>query len=430
MIVSKIKRKESKVAKFFRKLIKKLTVPQLIREYNKKKKEAEVLLKDADSFLDLLEVTAADKSIDLDDVDAIAPPPEKDMGGFTDVAPTIGQQQRGVGVSPNAIVHLDNFEAPNRKTLAKNVSILARMEDNLDAIWALKSELVMRNSEVGKNMLKSMTEFYKTVNAKANEVSKLLTDLSEKHEPKIMRDIREAAYNFILNKMLPKGSYGGIENDLYVSAHDAIVDRGGPKEADIQFTSYIYLHKLDKDLYLDGDMTIIITGVVFRNPRRKRYSMEVYVTALDSVDIREMTPGRFDIGERMNGNSPDAIIKSVKNEIDNLISMHRINPELAAMKLGRQATTQALRESAIMSDPAVSDVAVDKNKIWIFLEEGTTDKQAMNAYYRILPILNKRPGIAHRNQRKLVKGFHPTITEVHGQKALVIIKVRQLQGRD
>jgi hypothetical protein len=375
-------------------------------------------------------------TIDISDTEDDEPPPPK-FGDTTTIGIT-GTPRTGTTVKTkldvvktlvgNTAIPLEEFVVPDRKKLAQQVSELAQIEQSLvecDGFFAFAYGL---NTVAGKSMKTESVKYRAVLEAKAEALTTILQELSFKHEPKIMKNIREAAYNYIIDK-LPPGTYGQPSNDLYVSSHDALVGDSG---ASIQFTCFIYLPMLDMDVFKSGDLTIILTGVVSLSPIKKNYSMELHVTSLNTVNPRELQPGKFDPGEKMSGADTAALISSMKKEIDALLSLNRLKPELASMRLGPYVTQQALRESAILSITNVVDTDVSGGKeIIIRLKPGTSEKQANNVYFKVVPILHRIPGLAIRRKAGSSTRFTYTVNiDSEGNRYLAITKVKELSGRD
>jgi hypothetical protein len=477
----------------FKSFLKKLTFPAFMRQFTQKKKEYDALISRVDSLINTLEVTASDSdgsgrigvtrkttsrtpttrktttrtptsqddeddaeappsgfsgvtSIDITDSGNAAPKASKRGGkspsGFSgdvtsiDITNTGETSRTGTSTktSPvktlvgNTAIPLSEFVVPDRKKLAHSVNELAQIEIALTELDGFLSVAYGLTTVMGKGIKTESATYRAKLEESAEKLTAVLQELSFKHEPAVMKEIREKAYAFIIDK-LPPGTYGQPSNDLYVSAHDALVGDAG---ADLQFTAFIYLPMLDMDVYKGGDLTIVLTGVVSLSPIKKNYSLELYVTSLNTVNPRELHPGKFDPGEKMSGADTNALIASMKKEIDALLSLNRLKPELASMRLGPHVTQQALRESAILGVTNVVDTDVHGGKeIIIKLKPGTSEKQANNVYYKVVPILHRIPGLDIRRKAGSTTRFNYTVNiDADGNRYLAIVKVRELSGRD
>ena len=262
-----------------------------------------------------------------------------------------------------------DFNMPNRQELSRDVAMLDEAEEYLEELRGMVHRLETSKMPGSRKMLAANKEYIKKLNTQAESLLSALEGLTDKHMPPLLTKLAGRMSKY-LTKTLPADVYSDLGYDIHITSNGSINKKA--KREPVEFSYYLYIDDLDKDLFQIDEYILVLTGVVNevreKGSRKSKFNMTVYITAMNKFK----RPGMFDVGTRLAGNNLSGMETNLYREINKLMSLHGMGPVFNKRKVG--VTQQALRHSGLMKLDGVIDVDVVDNDVII---EITNMKEAV-----------------------------------------------------
>lgn len=287
------------------------------------------------------------------------------------------------------VLDLPTFKAPDRKQVAKHAKVVDELEGMIAEIDAVLNRMETFDDVRAKKERASLTDYRKHLAQSLDEVLDVLDDVVNNHVPedfsKMMLTLKKH-----VNSILPEDSYDGLEvADTAITSHETFA---GKKNAAIEFTSYLYVEGLDKELFNIDKFILVLTGVVhevaiYRETTKlgtlkkdaqpviesarddsktykktaSSFRMAMYLTSINKF----ATPGHFDVGVELSGSTLAGLQRDMNKQATLLISAHSLSPVFNALPIN--ITTQGLRHSPITNVNGVVDAVKEGNTVVVQL---------------------------------------------------------------
>lgn len=347
----------------------------LMRYFNKRKKDYDSLIKRLDSFSTELTASGGVKKVDV----------TEDIGGGKPGDKAANLDHVTVKYRDGAAIPLRSFVVPNRKELAEQVKILDEVELVIEELELMISRLSKKTDSASVRMVKEMTKYLDEIDKRAERATEALDEVYTKHVPESVEKMMVALMNHV-NNTLPAETYSGMARDMHVTAHDALVDE---KDAAIQFTQYLYIDGLDKDLFKTAEFILVLTSVVHESKRGEGRKGKDYYTTFHLTSINKFQrPGHFDIGDQLGGSSLNGLISSLRREATKLMSLHGLSFVVGKRSL-KELTQQKLRTSGLLDLSYVSDVDVQDDEVLLHLAKSVSDKAVEEIWKEVIVLLRR-----------------------------------------
>lgn len=381
--------------------VKTANLPQLLRFLNKQQSEYRDLIAQAKSFRSMLSLSA-DEGMDVSN--------RRGAGSKKNI-----EDRDVIKTADGFALQVKEFKAPNRKEIAEKSELVDRLEG---AIESLKITIDRLQSDFGTNAvakraIKENLALLDELRASRDGVLDTLDSILNNHQPEIINEFAAALLKHV-NSMLPADSYEAMGySNLSVTSHETF---SGKSNADIEFTHYLYIDGLDKELFNIDEFIIVLTGVISqvnvrsekalkldKDPltpsQKKRIAqlqamikpLEASKKASDKATINKLqqeiddiisppdlkktvtrktgayyqlrmyitsinkfaAPGHFPAGKEITGTSTASMIRNMNKEAAVLISAHSLSPVFNRIHV--DITTQALRHGPLTSVVGVTD---------------------------------------------------------------------------
>jgi hypothetical protein len=334
------------------------TTASIMRFFNTRQKYYDDLIKRATSFENV--ITAG---MDADGVTVI------DVSGDSTKSKrkVDHNAKETIRTKDGTVLPVEGFHMPNRVQLAKDNKLVDELEGAVNELEGMIVRLGNLKDRTSRSMVKSMKDYRKEMSAKLDGVLEALEGLSDKHMPSLLNSLAGSLYNHI-NETLPSDSYDDLGWEVYVTSHDSLTNS---KDAPVEFTYYVHIDGLDKEVFKNEQFILAITGEITETKGRGRapskYSMTVFINSL----LKFARPGHFDKGDRVNGANLSNMKRNLQSQAHKLLSLHGLGPAFGKKRVG--ITQQALRHSPLMDMDGISDLNVYDGEILI--ELSATDEQ-------------------------------------------------------
>lgn len=321
----------------------------VIRLFNSRKSRYDDLISRMDSFVNTVHASGATE-IDVSSFEG-----KKPDGKIN------GKSLNTVRFRDGVALPVMDFQAPNRQELAKDVQMFDEAEQYLEELKEMRVRLKKKKDPASKKFLKEMETYMANITQKRDALYDAIEELTDKHAPSTLTKLSGTLMEYI-NNTLPEDVYSEMGWDMYISSHEALVNK---KDAPVEFTYYLYLDDLHKDQFKTDQLLLVLTAEVHEVKGRGRAKSKFYMTFYMTALPKFMSPGNFNKGARLSGKSLGALESSMKREANKLISMHSMMPLVGRRKL--TLSQQQLRHSGILDVDGVIDVDVEDDEIIIEL---------------------------------------------------------------
>lgn len=273
-----------------------------------------------------------------------------------------GKSLRTVRFQDGTSLPIMDFQVPNRQQLGKDVKMLDEADQYIEEIEEMKSRLGNKKDAATRKFLREMNAYLKKLTEQRDQLLDTIEELTDRHAPSTLTKLGAALQKHV-NATLPAEAYSELGWEMYISSHHAVV---GKKNAPIEFTCYLHMDDLNKDMFKSDGLILVLTGEIHEVKGKGRAKSKFYMNLFLTAIPKFMVPGSFKPGTRLTGNSLSALESSMKREATKLISMHSVMPSVGRRKIG--VTQQQLRHTGIIDLDGVIDIDVDEDENEIMVE--------------------------------------------------------------
>lgn len=262
--------------------------------------------------------------------------------------------QKTIRTQQGVALLIDDFKAPNRQKLAKDVQMFEEADQYVEELDEMLVRLVKKKDTASRKFVKEMTTYRDRLIAQTEELHDSMDKIARNHLPKAMKSLMAELFKAV-NNSLSADLYSELSQDVYVTSHGSLTS--AKDKEPVEFTYYLHIEGLQAEAFKTDELILALTGVV--REQRNAFSMTFHLTSLK----RFTPPGSFDEGRQLTGANQRALATSLSREAEKLISLHAAMPMIGRHKIN--ATTQQLRHSGLLDVDGVFDVSVDGDEIVI-----------------------------------------------------------------